>query len=245
MERIIVKNLSKKFKIGFRKHQTTLSKILSFFSGKEPKKILWALKKVSFKVNKREVVGIIGKNGSGKTTLLRILAGIYVTDGGEITMNGKTIPLIDLYIGMRPRLNARDNVYLLCSFFGLSRKDIRKRFDSILEFADLEDFVDTKLYQFSKGMIQRLAFSVVIHCNPKILLLDEIFAVGDENFRNKSARKIKQIVKRGGSAILVSHEPWMIRRYCDRVIWIEHGKIIKQGDTNKILREYIKNSKEE
>lgn len=237
-KRIIIENLSKEFKIGFKKNLGTLARILRLFSGREPKKTLRALNEISFSLQHKEILGIIGSNGSGKTTLLRILAGIYPSYTGKVKINGKIIQLIGLKKGLQSRLKMKENIFLLGSLFGLGRKEIKKRFKSIVEFADLEDFVETKLYQFSSGMVQRLTFSIAIHCNPDILLLDEIFAVGDENFRNKSTKRIKKLVKNGASAILVSHELWMIEKYCDKVIWMEKGEIKKQGNPKEIIKEY-------
>jgi ABC-type polysaccharide/polyol phosphate transport system ATPase subunit len=227
MKRIIVNNISKRFKIGFRKHESALGRLVSFFSGREPKKEILVLKDISFSVEEGEILGIVGPNGSGKSTLLRIVAGIYGLDGGEVETNGKIISLINLNIGLQPRLSMRDNIYLCSSLFGISRKTIKKRFNSIVQFAELEKFVDTKLYQFSNGMLERLAFSIAIHCNPEILILDEVFEVGDESFKMKSAKKIKEFAKIGGSVLFVSHDDKMIKRYCDRVIKLEFGKIVK------------------
>lgn len=237
MERIIVDKVSKKFKIGFKKDQSALARFVSLFSGKEPKKIIWALKQVSFKAEEGEIVGIIGENGSGKSTLLRAIAGIYDAEGKIIT-NGKIVSLINLNIGMQYRLTMKDNIYLCCSLFGLPNKEIRNKFNSIVEFTELENFVDTKLYQFSNGMLERLAFAIAIHCNPNILLLDEVFEVGDEDFKIKSANKIKELVKKGANVLLVSHDLKMIEKYCDRVIWLEQGKIKKEGRTREVVGEY-------
>ena len=186
-KRIIIENLSKKFRIGFKKHQSALERFISLFSGKEPKKTIQALKEVSFTAKKGEIMGVIGENGSGKSTLLRTIAGIYKQDEGKIITNGKIISAISLVIGLHLRLTMKDNIFLVGSFFGLSRKEIIQKFHSIVEFAELENFINTKVYQFSEGMKARLAFSIAIHCNPDILLLDEIFEVGDESFREKSA----------------------------------------------------------
>ena len=188
-KRIIVENVSKKFQIGFKKNQSALERVIDLFSGKEPKKTIQALKDVSFTAEKGEIVGIIGENGSGKSTLLRLIAGIYRQDEGSIIANGKIISVISLVIGLHPRLTLKDNIFLVGSFFGLSQKEIKEKFNSIIEFAELENFVNTKIYQFSEGMKARLAFSIAIHCTPDILLLDEVFEVGDENFRKKSAEK--------------------------------------------------------
>ena len=238
--RIIVKNISKKFKIGFKKHQSVLARFVSFFSGKEPKKIIQALKDVSFKVKKAEIVGIIGENGSGKSTLLRVIAGIYKQDKGEINVNGKIISAINLKIGLHQRLTMKDNIYFCCSLFGLSQKEIKKKLHLIVEFAELGNFINTKIYQFSEGMKSRLAFSIAIHCNPEILLLDEVFEVGDEKFKIKSADKIKGFVKKRATVLLVSHDLHMVKKYCDKVIWLDKGKIIKEGDIKEIIKEYVK-----
>lgn len=239
--RIIVKDVSKKFKIGFKKNQSALARFISLFSGKEPKRIIWALRNVSFKAKAGEIIGIIGENGSGKSTLLRVIAGIYDSEG-KITANGKIISLINLSIGMQLRLTMKDNIYLCCSLFGSSQKDIKQRFNSIVEFAELENFVNTKIYQFSEGMKQRIAFSIAIHSNPDILLLDEVFEIGDEDFKIKSANKIKELVNKEVTVLLVSHELQMIKKYCDRVIWTKDGMIVKKGDTKKIIKEYKKDA---
>jgi len=236
--RIIVKNISKKFKIGFKKHQSALARFVSLFSGKEPKKIIQALKNVSFKVKKGEIFGIIGENGSGKSTLLRVIAGIYRQDKGDIITNGKIISVINLTAGFHSRLTTKDNIFLVSSFFGLSQKEIKEKFNLIVEFAGLEDFVNTKIYQFSEGMKQRLAFSIAIHCNSEILLLDEIFEVGDEKFRIKSADKITNLVNKGITVLLVSHDLNMVEKYCDGVIWLEKGEIVGEGKTKDIVKGY-------
>lgn len=238
MESIIVDSVSKEFRIGFKKHQSALARFISLFSGREPKKILRALKDISFTVRAGEIIGIIGKNGSGKSTLLRIIAGIYSKDCGRIGINGNILSLIDLGSGMLDRLTMKENIYLVGSLFGLSQKTIRQRFDSIVGFSELQDFVNTKLYQFSSGMLQRLAFSIAIHCNPDILLLDEVFEIGDKDFKKKSAEKIRKLVKNGATAVLVSHELWMIERYCSRVIWLDKGRIVKEGKTKDVITAY-------
>jgi len=238
MQRIIVKNVSKKFKIGFEKNQGILAKFISFLSGKTPQRILQVIDNISFNVETGKIVGIIGKNGSGKSTLLRIIAGIYNKETGQINTHGKIVPLINLYSGLNERLTLKDNIYLYSSLFKLSLKEIKEKFNSMVGFSELKDFVNTKVYQFSGGMKQRLAFSIAVHCNPDILLLDEVFEIGDEIFKHKSANKIKELTKNGVSVLLASHELWIIEKYCDRVIWIDKGKIVKQGDPKNIIEEY-------
>jgi len=239
-ERVKVRNVSKRFKIGFQRSLGALARFLYLFSGRESKKFITALKNVSLSVSSGDILGIIGENGSGKSTLLRIIAGIYSQSLGEIQVNGKIVSLINLNVGLKERLSMRDNIYLSCSLFGLSNKEIKERFQKIVEFSELGEFVNTKLYQFSDGMKQRLAFSIGINCNPEILLLDEVFAVGDEEFRIKSARKIQELVKSGASVILVTHELWMIEKYCDSAVWLDGGEIIKKGDAKKVITAYLK-----
>ncbi len=243
MERIVVEELGKKFKIGFKKRQGALARLVSVFSGIEARKTIWALKEVSFSAKKGEIIGIIGKNGSGKSTLLRCISRIYTKDEGKIETNGKIVPIIGLNVGMQPRLTMKDNIHLCCSLFGLSKEEIKQKFQDIVKFSELQDFVETKIYQFSEGMKQRLAFSIAIFCNPEILLLDEVFEVGDERFKEKSANKIKELARKGACVILVSHEMWIIEKYCDRAIWVDEGKIKKEGKTEEVVKAYKKDSK--
>lgn len=240
MKRIVAEGVSKKFGIGVRRKRSALARVLSLFSGREQRKTLWALSDVSLSVDAGEVVGMIGANGSGKSTLLRVIAGIHGADGGNVRTCGKVVPMINLYVGLNARLSMRDNIYMCCSLFGMSRKEIDRRFSSIAEFAGLSGFVDTKIYQFSDGMKQRLSFSIAIHCDPQILLIDEVFEAGDEEFRMKSAGRIKELVGRGASVILVSHDLSMVEKYCDRVIWLDKGRIVMEGGCRKVVGRYCR-----
>lgn len=240
MGEIIVEKVSKVFRIGFKKNQGALARTISFLSGREPKKNVIALNSVSFKAGPGEIIGIIGENASGKSTILRAIAGIYNIDSGVIKTRGKIISLINLYIGLKERLNMEDNIYLCCSFFGLDRKTTKERFDSIVEFAELWEYINTKIYQFSEGMKQRLAFSIAIHCDPDILLIDEDFEVGDEEFRKKSTDRIKELVKEGVTILLVSHDMDLIKKCCDKVVWMNKGRIIKGEDNKEIIKGYLK-----
>ena len=238
MERVIVDNVSKKFKIGFKKDQSALARFVSLFSGKEPKKLIWALRDISFGANAGEILGIIGENGSGKSTLLRIISGVYGKDGGEVRTDGRIISLINLYIGLKERLTMEDNIYMCSSLFGLSIKEAKMAFNSIVDFSELGNFVNTKIYQFSEGMKQRLSFSIAVHCKGDIFLLDEVFEVGDEEFQTKSADKINEFVRNGAAALLVSHRLDMIEKYCNSAVWIDKGKIIKIGDSKEVIKDY-------
>ena len=229
-EAIIVKNLSKKFRIGFIKKQSALGRFCSFFSGREPKKIIWAVKDVSFTAYPGEMLGIIGDNGSGKSTLLRIIAGIYAPNAGEIKTKGKVVSLINLQSGLKDRLTMEENIYLLGSLFGMGQKEIRKKFNQIVEFSELKEFLKTKIYQFSQGMRHRLFFSIAVYCNPDILLLDEILEVGDHHFKEKCGKKIKELSRSGTCVILVSHDMDVIGKYCTRVIKMQSGTILEKEE---------------
>jgi len=240
VKRIIVKDITKRFRIGFVKHQSALGRTMSMLSGKEPTKHLWALKGVSFEVQGGEIVGLIGNNGAGKSTLLRIMAGIYTKTSGTVSVNGRMVPIIGLGHGLHERLSMRDNIYLACSLFNMDRDQIAEKFDSIVKFSQLGDFLDTKLYQFSDGMKQRLAFSTAMAADPQILLLDEVFEVGDRDFREKSAQRIKKLVKKGAAVILVTHELRMIDAHCSRVIWLKDGRVFLDGPAKAVLEQYMR-----
>ena len=239
MERITANEISKTFMIGVKRRESILSRILYFFSEREEKKKIEVLKNISFKVESGEMFGIIGENGSGKSTLLRILAGICKPDSGYAMINGKIISLINLNAGLKDRLTMKDNIYLVGSFFGLSRKQIKDRFNDIVNFSELEDFVDTKIYQFSEGMKQRLAFSIAVYSNPEILILDEVLSVGDEEFRIKSLNKIKELIKNGACAVFVSHDLESIKKHCKRAMFLHKGEMIKEGRSREIVERYL------
>ena len=234
MQTIIVRNVTKDFRIGYRRRESVLKHFIQLFSGNIPKKTISVLKNISFSAAEGEVVGIIGKNGSGKSTLLRVIAGVYTADKGIVKTNGKVISLLNLGVGLKERLTMKDNIYLLCALFGMGKKETKKSVPKIIEFSGLRNFLNTQVFQFSQGMIQRLVFSVAIHSNPKILLLDEVFEGSDEDFKKKSAAAIKRLVKNGATATLVSQDMILIKKYCDRVFLLKNGRI-KEFAKNKIF----------
>ncbi|MBN1871839.1 MAG: ABC transporter ATP-binding protein [Candidatus Omnitrophica bacterium] len=238
MNRVTVTDLSKQFKIGFHKNQSALGRFTSLFSGIEPKKIIWALKDVTFSVKEGEIFAVIGNNGSGKSTLLRIIAGIYDKQGGEVQISGKIVSLMNLTAGLREKMRVRENIQLCGTLFGLSNRLIKERFDSIVAFAELEDFLNTKIYQFSDGMKERLAFSLAIHCDADILLLDEVFGVGDQDFRIKSVKKMYDLIKQRKTILLVSHNLDLVEEYCHRAIVLERGKIVASGNARAVVDRY-------
>lgn len=226
MKKIILKDISKSFNIGIEKKQSALAGMLSMLSSRESKKRFKALDSVSLEISAGEILGITGSNGSGKSTLLRIMAGIYTAESGTLEVNGKVISIINLGVGLIERLPMRDNIFIVGSLFGMSRNSIRDKFDQIVDFSGLQEFIGTKIYQFSAGMIQRLAFSIAIHADPDILLLDEVFEVGDESFKKQSGERIKLMAAKGMTVVVVSHDADIIERYCTRVIAMDHGRIV-------------------
>lgn len=238
MNRIVVDNVSKTFRIGVGGEYSVLRRVLSSVSGREPKTELPVLNGVSFSVEKGEVVGLIGRNGSGKSTLLRIITRIIRPENGRVETNGRLVPLIHLDTSVKPRLTVRENIYLAATFLGLGTATIRRRFDAIIAYAGLEAFADTKWYQLSDGMKQRAVFSVGIHADPEILLLDEVFSVGDEAYRQKSIATIRELAAAGTTILLVGHNLASIERCTDRVIWIEKGRVVREGAPAEIIQAY-------
>lgn len=200
----------------------------------------FALENVSFELRKGEALGIIGSNGSGKTTLLRLINGIFPPDRGKISVRGRIGALIAVGAGFHPHMTGRENIYLNGTIIGMSRAEIDEKFDEIVSFADIGEFIDAPVSTYSSGMTVRLGFSIAIHSNTDTLLADEVLAVGDLSFALKCVRKIAQFKERGGSLILVSHGMQLIRSACTKVIWFDHGKIRQQGDVQSVCDDYEK-----
>jgi ABC-type polysaccharide/polyol phosphate transport system ATPase subunit len=198
-----------------------------------------ALDNVSFEVKKGDFIGIIGHNGSGKSTLLKCLASVYQVDKGKIDIDGQISPFLELGIGFNDELSGRDNIYLNATILGLTRKEINAKFDDIVAFAELERFIDQKVKNYSSGMKGRLAFSVSIHANRDILLMDEVLAVGDARFQEKCFNVFKKYKQENRTVILVTHDMGAVRDYCDSAILLHHGKIVMSGDVDKVCDEYI------
>jgi ABC-2 type transport system ATP-binding protein len=234
---ISVRNVSKDFKLPHEKHNSFKGIFLSRFRNKGYE-IQHALKDISFDIYKGEFFGIVGRNGSGKSTLLKCIAGVYTPTKGEIKINGSLVPFIELGVGFNPELSGRDNVYLNGALLGFSRKQMEAMYDEIVEFAELEKFMDQKLSNYSSGMQVRLAFSIAIRARSDILLLDEVLAVGDSAFQRKSLEYFKQIKKTDRTIILVSHSMQTIEEFCDRALMIEDSKIVAIGEPMKVSAEY-------
>ncbi len=242
-EKIIVENLSKRFSVELSRSRSVLESLIDFLSGNRQREI-WALKNVSFKVQSGEIVGLIGKNGSGKTTLLRTIAGIYKSGGARIAVEGKIMYLSNLSSGLKLKLSVKDNIFLLGSILGLEQKDVKRNLNEIVEFAGLEDFFHLKIYQLSSGMKQRLTFSVMINCveclRPDIILLDEVFSGGkDEEFKRKAFQRMRNLAGEEKVIVLASHKIDLIRRFCQRTLWIDKGELIEDGETEEVIKKYL------
>lgn len=234
---ISVQNVSKTFRIPHEKISTIRGAFVSAFREKTYESFK-ALDNVSFEVKKGEFFGIIGRNGSGKSTLLKILAGIYSADKGDIKINGRISPFLELGIGFNPELSGRDNIYLNATVLGLTKKQVDEKFDDIVAFSELGRFIDQKVKNYSSGMQVRLAFSVAIHANRDILLMDEVLAVGDTNFQSKCLGIFRKLRKEGKTIILVTHDLESVKEFCDRVALLDMGKIITVSGPEKAIYEY-------
>ena len=239
MSTIIVDNVSKKFRIPHEKKNTVFQNIVGLIKRQFDYEEFWALKDISFEVGKGEALGIIGRNGSGKSTLLKILALVLYPDSGSVSLNGKVASFLQLGVGFQPELTARENVYLYSSILGLRRKQVEKVYDEIFDFAELKKFENMKLKNFSSGMNLRLAFSTAIYAVPDTLLIDEIFAVGDEAFRKKCRDKMSQFKAEGKTIVFVSHALDTVKELCQRSILLNEGQIITMGDTEKVINVYL------
>ncbi len=203
---------------------------------------LWALKDVSFTADRGEVLGVIGPNGAGKTTLLKILGRVTIPTEGRVRGRGRVVSLLELGMGFQAHLTARENIYLNTGLHGIPRREVEKRIDEILAFAELENFADAPVKRFSSGMYVRLAFSVAINMEPDILLADEVLAVGDIAFQQRCVERVSELADRGSLVLFVSHDMAAITRLCKRVLWLEKGEIVKVGPADEIVAEYEERS---
>lgn len=234
---IQLNKVSKSFKTHKRSSQTLKHRLFNFYKKKEIKNIL-AIKEMNLEIYKGECIGIIGRNGSGKSTLTKIMSGALLPDkGGEVIKNGTSL-LLNLGVGFSHELTARENIYVNGSTLGLRIKEIDKIFNDVIAFAELEEFIDTKIKYFSSGMIQRLSFSIAIYADADILFLDEVFAVGDKKFKEKASAVLEESWIKGRTVIMVSHSFGAIEKYCNKTILMHHGEMLFFGDTKSAIEKY-------
>jgi lipopolysaccharide transport system ATP-binding protein len=248
---IKIENLGKQYHIGaggipavrYVTLRDSLEKVFrSRFMGRQRRsgdgETIWAIKDITFDVMPGEVVGIIGKNGSGKSTLLRVLSRITEPTTGRVQLYGRVGSLLEVGTGFHPDLTGRENIYLNGAILGMKRREIERQFDAIVDFAEVEKFIDTPVKHFSSGMYVRLAFAVAAHLNPDILMVDEVLAVGDGAFQKKCLGKMDDVTKTGRTVVLVSHSMDMITKLCQNVVLLQDGRIIKQGLAQEVVDYY-------
>lgn len=235
---IRVENVSKTFRLPHEKNTSIKGAFINFYRRKKTYEEQRALQNVSLKIKQGEFYGIIGRNGGGKSTLLKMLAGIYTPTKGAVDVKGVLTPFIELGVGFNPELTGRENVYLNGALLGFNHKEMEAMYDEIVEFAELERFMDQKLKNYSSGMQVRLAFSIAIRAKSDILLIDEVLAVGDENFQKKCISVFEELKREGRTIVFVSHSMGYVKDFCDKVAVIHEGKLVFEGDTAKAIDTY-------
>lgn len=240
---IEVRNLYKKFKVQYDKPSTLKENLVGIF---KKKKIEYheVLKNINIDIKKGETVALIGTNGSGKSTLLKLMTKILYPETGSLETNGKLTSLLELGAGFHPDFTGRENIYFNASIFGLSRKDIEKRLNDIIEFSELGEFIDNPVRTYSSGMYMRLAFSIAINVDAEILLIDEILAVGDQHFQEKCYKKLKELRDTEKTIVIVSHSLSTVKELCTRAIWLYKGEFRLDGDPAYVISEYLKQQRE-
>lgn len=235
---IYLDGISVKYMVSYDKITSMKEFIISSLKHKVKYEEFWALKNISFEVKKGEVLGIIGHNGAGKSTLLKVISGILKPTTGTVKIEGNIVPMLELGSGFDFDLTGRENIFLNGAILGYSKEFLEEKYDEIVEFSELGKFIDMPIRNYSSGMMMRLAFSIATVVNPEILIVDEILAVGDEDFQRKSRARMLELMSGGTTVLFVSHSIDQIREMCNRVIWLEHGEIQLIGDTKDICDIY-------
>lgn len=245
MKVIEVKNISKTYAIGTAAKDSIIDSVRALFKSKTQSKSTFnALTDISFDVKQGEVVGIIGKNGAGKSTLLKVLSRITEPSSGEIIMRGRVASLLEVGTGFHPELSGRENIFLNGSILGMTRAEIKSKFDEIVAFSGVEKFIDTPVKHYSSGMYVRLAFSVAAHLEPEILIIDEVLAVGDAEFQKKCLGKMKDVAVQGRTVLFVSHNMAAVKSLCTRSLVIESGQLVYEGSSEEAVDYYLKKSED-
>lgn len=235
---IRAKEISMRYLMTYDRIKSIKEYIVQLVQGKIKYEEFWALKNVSFEVKRSEVVGIIGHNGAGKSTLLKVISGILKPTGGELEVCGNIVPMLELGSGFDHDLTGRENIFLNGAILGYSEEYLKEKYDEIVAFSELGKFIDVPIRNYSSGMLMRLAFSIATVVQPEILIVDEILAVGDVAFQEKSKARMRELMSGGTTVLFVSHSLAQIREMCDRVIWLEHGQVKMMGETQKICDAY-------
>jgi len=240
-----LENLSKRFELIAEAPSSMLELLISRLSPsrrarRRSDEYLWAVNDINLEVMPGECVGIIGQNGSGKSTLLKLIARILRPTTGRITVRGRVSALLELGTGFHPDLTGRENIYLNASLLGLNKADIESHFDAVVAFSELETFINTPVKYYSSGMYMRLGFSIAVHVNPQILIIDEILAVGDQSFQEKCINHIYEMKQKGTTIVLVSHSLDLMRKLCTHLIWMEKGRVRAAGSTEGLIQQYLK-----
>jgi ABC-2 type transport system ATP-binding protein len=236
---IRVENVSMRFLMAQDRVQSIKEYVTKLVKREIKRDEFWALRNVSFSVDEGEVVGLIGRNGAGKSTLLKIISGIIRPTEGAVTCDGNIVPMLELGSGFDPDLTGRENIFLNGAILGYSKGFLQEKFKEILEFSELERFIEVPLRNYSSGMIMRLAFSIATVVNPKILIVDEILAVGDSAFQEKSKERMIKLMSGGTTVLFVSHSIEQIQEMCSRVVWLEGGRVKMVGQAQTVCEEYI------
>ena len=238
---IDVDDVYKSFNIYYDKSNTLKERILFWKNSKKEKREI--LKGVTLKIKKGEIVGLVGVNGSGKSTLLKLMTKIIYPTKGKISTYGKLTSLLELGAGFHQDFSGRENIYFNASIFGLTKKEIDERINDIIEFSELEQFIDNPVRTYSSGMYMRLAFSVAINVDAEILLIDEILSVGDQHFQEKCFQKIEELKEQGKTIVFVTHGLGAVKRFCTRAVWLHEGKIKMDGDVKTVLDQYVEETR--
>ena len=233
-----VENVSMKFNLMEKKVDNLKEYVIKMIKRELRYQEFWALRDISFSLNKGERLGILGLNGAGKSTLLKIIAGVLKATEGDISIKGKVVPLLELGAGFDLQYTGAENIYLYGAVLGYSKEFIQEKYDEILEFSELGDFIDVPVKNYSSGMKARLGFSIATIVEPDILILDEVLSVGDAKFRRKSEKKIMTMFEKGVTVLFVSHSIDQVQRLCDRSILLEHGRMVASGSTDEVSKIY-------
>ena len=234
---ICVKDVYKSFNVYLDKANTLKERLLFFSRNKKEKREV--LKNINLNIKKGETVALIGTNGSGKSTLLKLMTKILYPNSGIIEINGNLTSLLELGAGFHPDFSGRENIYFNASIFGLSKKEIDDRVESIIDFSELRNYIDNPIRTYSSGMYMRLAFAVAINVNADILLVDEILSVGDEHFQNKCIEKMLELKKEGKTMVFVTHSMESVRKLCNRTVWLHNGNIQMDGNSEDVIKKYV------